>query len=73
MTKTPILIYEDDTGFIRSHDHKRECDKCLEPSSPLVAVPFIYLDCNDKVHMDVRPPYNYRQYRVCQKCWERGV
>lgn len=54
------------------NDHTADaCDKCLKPigSAHLRAVPFMYLDYNDKIHPITAPPA-YHQYYVCDDCWK---
>jgi hypothetical protein len=69
----PVIVFWDSIPFYKLHDHDFECDKCGLPKGNLLEVPFLYLDCNDKVHPDAKPPLKYRQYKVCRGCWRRGV
>jgi hypothetical protein len=48
-----------------------ECDRCLDKvgKNNLYRVPFLYKDCNDKIHED--EGNEYRQYYVCKKCFLR--
>lgn len=52
-------------GYDHSED---ECDRCLEKSKTLHKLPFLYKDMNDKTHFDMGD--GYRQYYVCNSCWE---
>ena len=47
-----------------------ECDRCLENvgKENLKGIPFIYKDCNDKMHRDLGK--GYRQYYVCKDCFK---
>ena len=59
-----------------SEEHTDDvCDKCLAfvGRKHLRAVPFIYLDRNDKMHPDVAGRKDYKQYFVCQRCLQDGV
>ena len=46
-----------------------QCDKCSDKVGiqNLRAMPFIFLDKNDKFHEDLG--HGYRQYHVCDKCY----
>jgi len=50
-----------------------DCDKCLKKvgKSKLKKLSFIYLDRNDKMHLDLGR--GYRQYYVCKECFKKGV
>ena len=55
-----------------------DCDRCKKRvgKENLLRVPFLYLDCNDRVHQDMAEVYgprykNYRQYYVCKSCYAK--
>ena len=51
---------------------ENHCDKCLKDvgKENLIRVPFLYKDCNDKVHEDMGDAY--RQYYICEECNKKG-
>ncbi len=60
-------------------DHKEgNCDKCNKKVGVrnLKALPFLYLDRNDKIHNDWsnKPEYkDYKQYFVCEQCYKKEI
>ena len=61
---------------------ENHCDRCgaLVGKKHLKAVSFLYMDKNDKNHIDMSPLMRYhtgryyepgyRQYYCCKECWE---
>ena len=68
-------------SYAKEHNND-ECDRCLNNvgKNNLFKTPFFYMDKNDDTHEDMSPylrirtgkQYDdgYRQYYVCQKCYE---
>lgn len=50
-----------------------ECDKCLKNTGKgnLTPVPFLYLDRNDRIHLDLGN--DYHQYYLCKMCYKKGL
>jgi len=53
--------------YLKNHTED-DCDKCCKKigKNSLFKVPFLYLDKNDKVHLNLGG--YYRQYFVCKEC-----
>lgn len=50
-----------------TEDHCDRCEKKVGMKN-LFMVPYLYKDCNDRVHKD--QGNSYRQYYVCEKCYK---
>jgi hypothetical protein len=67
-------------SYDKSHTED-DCDKCGKRigKANLLKVPFLYMDCNDKVHPDqsallgYAKDFSYRQYYVCKLCYKDEV